>query len=298
MAIFKPLEVSPSLHYNCPHKIILIGNKKDMDSKTPPLKAQGFLEWLRKDTWTSEELLNWCYGFGLGLGRESDEPYLYLLDALTADHERDLMANCLARRIARTLQETPTLDFDCAGPRTTLYNLFKLTASLDCPNELCGTLWDTYICQLSTPTPNMIGEVKVVFGDALAGNQYFHPELLAVWMEILNGNENPLFGSNPVNGWRGVLMQPDAHGHANHESMGMALKKMAIFTEDGHEHRSSRFRRYAMEAHTVWKLSREDFGTIAQQAAWPQWAVDALPETFMEKPNRASATASDLICPR
>ena len=244
-----------------------------------------FRQWLCNEKWTPRELLDWCYGRGLGLGRDSDSPFRYLLDALPPGAARHPMACRLAARVAETLRAKPALDFEHPGLRPALYNLFKLTASLDCPDELSGVLWEIYERHVAAPAPVLSGEVRVAFGDALAGNQHPHVGLQAVWMSLLDDVENPLLGANPVNGWRGVLMQPDADGQADSGAIGIALSKMAAHLDGDHDRRE-RFRRLVREAEAVWRLRAEDFINMAdacwkQKTPWPEWAVDALPQLFV-----------------
>ena len=111
--------------------------------ESPKIKKirQDLETWLNKETWSFDELRRWLKGYELPAVGYDEEPYTWILYSFP---ESKNYRQEMAKRIADFLGKKPYLKGSDKKDDKLFYNLFYLSAGLDCKNELGKPLSDIF----------------------------------------------------------------------------------------------------------------------------------------------------------
>ncbi len=252
--------------------------------------SDGFLSWLRQESWTERELLDWCY-FGFGRGRGADTPHEQLQSVLPRGAESFSVRIKLAERIAAVLSKWPDLSIPYPGfqkvPENLLYDLFSLASFINCPAVLFQPLW-TVRQRLLEKNLRLPELAQVGLAKALIYNQgIYNSEMLAVWQLMTQAQVDPILGGSPALGMEGIGMMPGQLNSQQPENsaIGEALLSMARIYANNISTRRQQFRSHVLWIRDVWGLQDEYFISLADTHKWVEdgheWAVAALPDLFV-----------------
>ena len=265
-----------------------------MEHTTTIHSTEDFLRWLDAGHATHAELLDLC-AIGFVSSREATEPHRQILAALPIGGDHYRLATALSRRIAALLTDFPRLDFPFPGEDETpvglQYEVLALAAALDCPEVLGGPL---QACDAALRAAQIVLPLSVrgAFTEALTRQQLANSPLRARWLSMARGENDALLGGSPEVGMQGLFMLPaadaDAAGHpgVDRAALGEGLLAYASVCESDIKTRRQRFRRMVARIRAVWDLNSVYFIRLAHDFQWVEkghaWAVDALPELFVE----------------
>lgn len=238
--------------------------------------------WLNKKQWRADNLRGWLKGYELPAVGHDEEPYVWLLRALSRSDERHRRE--MARRVARLLDEEqphqrPGGEYDDEF----FYNLFHLCSGLRRRGELGEPLYRVY------DFLNRHEERRVIFAngsrynlsgalrDALITNQT-DQQLSLVWRRMVDGHPHGLLRGSRYTGAEGLLYMPRSAAEQDRpavEQTGWALARVARQLEpEGERHRI--FRRLVERVKQVWPSYPHWDRDLLRQAIeqdWPTWAV-------------------------
>lgn len=233
-----------------------------------------------------QTLGRWCQGLGLPLSlREGEEPFTWIVGGLPVGAGEATMRHRLADRAAALLNHHP--DENLIGPRPDmlLYNLLKLCAELNCPDELSGPLLEMFHRGCLRFRKHLGVPLWEILLHALAYNQVDN-RMEADWRNIL---ERPV-ETPRYNGFVGSVMMPrsgETRGEPDTCAIGYALKWMAVEFE-GHRDRRDQFRGVLKEAkstYLAWPSFHRDMVAQANQHDWPAWSIESLLKLFLPAGN-------------
>jgi hypothetical protein len=225
-------------------------------------------------------LANWCQGYGIPYS-SMEEPWVWIIAALPNGPEEPAARSALAIGAAALIRDL--LDGKEFGSRTPQlwYNLLKLCAELNSPDELSAGLQQA----LNHGVPGEYDGVPLhhILLHAVGNNQ-IDTRLQSLWASLL---ENP--GDTPrYLGFNGSLMMPasdipSGRGRPNRPAIGVALKFMANALE-GVRSKMPDFRSLldeALETYPGWDTFDKDILDLAHRYGWPEWAVECAPCLFI-----------------
>jgi hypothetical protein len=265
-----------------------------MENPTDIHSAEGFRRWVEAASSTHSELLELC-AIGFESGRETNEPHRQLLSALPIGGDHYRLAKALASRLAALLAYFPRLDFPFPGEAQTppglQYEVLALVAALDCPDVLAAPLQASEAA-LRAAGATLPPSVRGAFAEALTRQQLAGSRLRERWLPMVRGESDPLLGSSPEMGMQGLFMLPagdaDAPGHTgvDRAAVGEGLLAYAGVCASDQQTRRQKFRRMVVRIRDLWNLGSVYFIRLADDYQWVEkghdWAVDALPELFVE----------------
>ena len=237
-------------------------------------------EWLNSSNATFDRLLDWLEGYDLPGVDHNDHTFLWLVRAIPADGNRQIVRTQLAQYVANiltVLRKSGTWE----RPPMVLTNLLLLSANLRCPQVLAEPLWNTLeeLSQQSTFQSHWNETTRVALRSALGTNQ-IDSRLRDEWVNLIQDNETHVLMRNRFAGWRGLSRMPvDAQtiGKPNMEAIGFGLKYMADYYESNPE-KKSHFRKLIGEtkSHFGDKLISRELNSQAIKHHWPEWAVQCI----------------------
>jgi hypothetical protein len=256
--------------------------------------AEGFRRWVEAASSTHSELLELC-AIGFESGRETDEPHRQLLSALPIGGDHYRLASVLASRLAALLADFPRLDFPFPGeaqtPPRLQYEVLALVAALDCPDVLAAPLQASEAA-LRAAGATLPPSVRGAFAEALTRQQLAGSRLRERWLPMVRGESDPLLGSSPEIGMQGLFMLPAGDADAPRDpgvdraAVGEGLLAYAGVCASDQKTRRQKFRRMVVRIRDLWNLRSVYFIKLAHDYQWVEkghgWAVDALPELFVE----------------
>ena len=260
---------------------------QEITTPTAPRDAAGFRRWLQASTATTAELLAWC-DYGFVSARDAAEPHEQLLSALPLGGDRYPLARRLAERVGALLDQHPDLALPGAGESEKLASLpdtvLSLAAGLDCPEQLAAPLHRVY-STLRAHGRSLPLLACASLTAALIRNQTDGSPLREMWLRMAGGEPDPLLDGTPEIGMEGLSMIPDGDS-PDREALGLGLLAFAKICAPEHPTRRQRFRAEVNRIKNLWQLSSPYFVRLAHDYEWVKadqgWAVDALPELFVE----------------
>ena len=238
--------------------------------------------WLDRKNWKTAKLLDWLKGYELPAVGHDEEPYVWLLRALSRSdesHRREM-----ALRLAHLLNEKrPYQHVNGEYDDEFLYNLFYLCSGLRRRDELGEPLYQVYKffnenergqALLSERSRyNLSGALR----DALIMNQV-DQQFSEVWEGMIEGQPHSLLRGSRYTGAEGLLYMPHSAAETDKpavEKIGLALARMAHDLEpESDRHRV--FRHLIERVREVWPGYQHWDRDLLQQAIrqrWPTWAV-------------------------
>jgi hypothetical protein len=265
-----------------------------MENPTDIHSAEGFRRWVEAASSTHSELLELC-AIGFESGRETNEPHRQLLSALPIGGDHYRLAKALASRLAALLAYFPRLDFPFPGEAQTppglQYEVLALVAALDCPDVLAAPLQASEAA-LRAAGATLPPSVRGAFAEALTRQQLAGSRLRERWLPMARGESDPLLGNSPEMGMQGLFMLPASDADApdnpgvDRAAVGEGLLAYAGVCATDQKTRRQRFRRMVVRIRDLWNLGSVYFIQLADDYQWVEkgheWAVDALPELFVE----------------
>lgn len=255
-------------------------------------------EWLAREDWEPQQLIDWLQGYGLPPFGHDDDPFLWLLRGLPAGDERYSAETKLASRVAAVLEEQP--DVKCPGdrPDELLYNLFMLCAGLGCPDQLSEPLYCVF--ERGQLKGEWLGvDLRGVLRDALISNPLDN-RLQPVWEAMFKGRGHDFLPGDTYDGFEGIRLMPpsaDKRGEPALDAIGNALKAMARYLEQAHDRRPE-FRSLinrvvdTYPGRPPWDI---DLVMQADKNRWPTWAVECLPSLYIPLGAQTDGHESALI---
>lgn len=257
--------------------------------------------WLRK-TGTRAKLLDWLKGYELPAVGHTEEPYVWMLRALSfseAFYRREL-----ARRIALLIEkDRPHERLGDDYDDELLYNLLYLCAGLRCREELGEPLRGVYDFFSRADGARALPiegryDLRGALRDAIIPNQ-IDGALGRAWRQMLGGRPHALLRGSAYAGFDGLVHMPERrreHYEPAIGEIGWALARMAEHLKDEKDrHRS--FRRLVEHAQKAW-LGHGDWDREMMEQAiandWPAWMALRL-DNLAVKTEEAGGTEHFLI---
>lgn len=268
--------------------------REPFENEQTRLIRESLVEWLGRENWTPQELIDWLQSYGLPISSE-DDAFLWLLRALPQDELYSAKKE-LASRAAAVLALEPDETRPGDEPDQVLFNLFYLCAGLACADELADPLYDVYQrsdYQRGELSDKLKGEWSgITLRDALRAavtTNQVDRRLECVWKDMVEGKSGGFLPGDVEDGFEGLLFMPrstEERGEPALDAIGWALKVLG----DKFEHevgREADFQRYVERISIVHPGYAWDVCllTQAQRYEWPVWTVEQLPGSC---PRRAS----------
>ncbi len=236
-------------------------------------------EWLAREEWHPQQLIEWLQGYDLPPVGHDDEPYLWLLRGLPVANERYEAEVELANRVARILEDEPDRKRPGTRPDQVLYNLFMLCAGLSCPDQLADSLYGVF--QRGVLEGEWLGvDLRYALQIALILNQS-DDRLLQEWEAKLDSRKQVFLPGSEYDGFEGIRLIPsvDGRGKPALDAIGKALRAMAIHLEDDEERSAQLVSLINRVVETypgrqTWNI---DLLYQAIRNRWPDWAMQSLP---------------------
>jgi hypothetical protein len=236
--------------------------------------------WLEEDDWTLADLPRWVKGFNLPALGYDREPYYWLLHALSGSRSHRCV---MAARIARFLSDHMHLPHSGLLDDNFYYNLFHLSAGLDCPGELAASLANVFNYFLANEKARAeIFDLRTnynlnnAFREALITNQS-NSSYLDIWKDVVNGADSLFPQSDLFAGFRGIVYATQAEQPCI-DDIGLALKGLSDYLESD-KARHVKFRRLLSFVRDIWPTNRwggdwdQVFFRQAMSLEWPDWAA-------------------------
>lgn len=239
--------------------------------------AEYALVWTRQNEANLDELTDWLKGYMPVPVGDSDEPYVWLLEAVRATFSAD-DESAFASRVAEVVDKWVTESREDELFQDTLQALLRLCAGLNCPDELAPCL-DKFFRERIAPDPAVwTPSVRAALRAALIENQV-DGEYESLWNDMLDSKEAVLPG-NPFDGYEGILMMPGSQGRGlpDCDRIGRALSKVALYLNDDDDREIEFQARLELceQAYPLWTTLDQELVEQAHQHRWPRWAVLAL----------------------
>lgn len=238
------------------------------------------------------QLQDWLQGYYLSAFGCVDEPYLFLLRALSQDEDSYEVETALARRAARLLAERPDERRPGRRPEQLLYNLLMLCGGLSQAAELADPLYDVY--QRRELRGDWRGlELRAALGPALIYNQKDN-RLEAEWQRLIREDHHDYLIGSSEDGLEAVLLMPpsmEQQGEPALEAIGTALSTMTRQVErqtqqaERHDERPASFLPLVNRVLSTYPGRPSwsaDLIRMANGHYWPAWAIMCLPELFVQ----------------
>jgi hypothetical protein len=267
-------------------------NKYPTDELTSPKLRQvrgELTAWLSQKTFRIEDLKAWLKGYNLpGLGQD-DAPHDWIKRVFPISNKDTNFECIMAKRIAELLdKEAPYKDNPTDDKL--LYNLFYLSAKLNCKKELAKPLARVldFLETHKDKSQEFFSKEKAynlnsAFREALTSNQC-DKKYIEIWKSLLRLEEPIYLRGNIFNGFLGILNISDG-GQPAINDIGWALKKMIDYLEPdkkGH----LKFRGLIQTIKNVWpeyQYLEEKLIDLAIKDNWPYWAVVRLESLLLRR---------------
>jgi len=243
------------------------------------------MDWLAKKDWDTSQLIDWLQGYDLPLFGDSDEPYLWLLRGVPEADERYPAETEFASRVAALIDERPDVERRGKRPDQLLFNLFMLSAGLNCADQLADPLVSVFErAQLKGKWRGI--DLRTALKTALIANQK-DSRLLPVWEDALcDGDERFLTIDEYDFVDAARLMPPaeDRRGTPAMEAIGKALMRIAIRLENDSERRV-KYRSLIQKVEYTYPGRRswpKDLLSVANVNQWRNWAIECLPSLHIK----------------
>jgi hypothetical protein len=254
-------------------------------------------QWIEKNDWRTQELIDWLQGFGLPSARYEDEPFQWLLRGVPLAGERHHVEREFALRAATLLREQPDTRPVGRRPNELLYNLLELCAGLGVPDYLADPLYEMFERRALEQVWRGI-DLRISLRRALIANQKDN-RLENVWQDMLSGRGHQWLLGDPYDGFEGVRLQPhsaDARGDPDLDAIGRALAAMALHIADNIDRRAE-FRSLVTRLMATYPGRPSWPADLIEQAdknKLPTWAVSALPSLFVRLSSESNSSNSDV----
>jgi hypothetical protein len=242
--------------------------------------SQLLTAWLKKDTWDTQELVDWLQGYPLPPVGYDEEPFVWILRGASLSEERYETERQLTQRLAHLLRRLPEVASLSTRPEEVLYNLLMLCAGLGSPSDLGEPLYEVFVQKALTGSWLGI-DLRVALKDALIPNQ-LDDRLQPVWTSMLEGRQHEYLPGDEYDGFLGVLFlcKPDVRkGEPLVDEIGLSLGLMSQRLEKSSDRRVA-FQlliRRALDAYPGRPTWDSDLIFQADKNKWPDWAVSSLP---------------------
>jgi hypothetical protein len=247
----------------------------------PPIQfGNRFREWLGQSAWSSRPLIDWLQGYDLPPGGNEDEPYSFVTQEcarLDPAQRRSFL-----ERVAALLMEEPDVTRPGTRPNQVLYNLLLLCASL--PD---GTRLGPGLCSIYTRgrlRGKWLGvNLRDALCSALIANQV-DDKLAGLWIDMLDGRKHPFVGGDEFVGFAGLLRK-DNPGAPDLKTLGVGLTRLVVLLGEQHLERVIQLKKLiasVLEWHPSWPSWSLDLIKIADEGRWRNWAVDCLPDLWID----------------
>lgn len=259
--------------------------------------SREFEAWLARPDWTLDEAHDWLQGHFLPPVGHDEDIFVWILRGLLWADDRGAAEAETARRLARVLRERPDVTRPGLRSEELLYNLFMLCAGLGIPEVLGEPLLVVYD-QRELRGRWMGTDLRVALTAALIPNQV-DKRLLPVWLSMIDGGggDDFLIGSL-AHGLDGVTFLPaDEPGEPPLEEIGKALKLVSQRMQDEPD------RRPQLKGYIDRVISRypgrpswhEELIRLADECAWPDWAVVSLPSLCVPLDQHAPTSQCQIL---
>jgi len=254
-------------------------------------------QWIEKNDWRTQELIDWLQGFGLPSARYEDEPFQWLLRGVPLAGERHHVEREFALRAATLLREQPDTRPVGRRPNEVRYNLLELCAGLGVPDYLADPLYEMFERRALEQVWRGI-DLRVSLRRALIANQKDN-RLENVWQDMLSGRGHGWLLGDPYDGFEGVRLQPhsaDTRGDPDLDAIGRALAAMTLHLADNIDRRAE-FRSLVARVMATYPGRPSWPADLIEQAdknKLPTWAVSALPSLFVRLSPESDSSNSDV----